>query len=58
MKKFMTMMLGLSLVLGSATMFAQAPAQTDQPKAEKTKHKKAKTKKHSKAKAEQTKSAQ
>ncbi len=52
MKKLATMLLGLSLVLGS-TAFA-APAQQDQPKAEKGKKKKA-GKKSSKKKTDEKK---
>lgn len=49
MKKFMTMMLGLSLVLGGTSLFAQ-----DAPKTEK-KEKKAKAKKEKKEKKEEKK---
>lgn len=38
-KKFVSVFLGLSLVLGCAPAFGMAPAQTDQPKAEKSKKK-------------------
>ena len=52
MKKLMTLMLGLSLALGSvAVVFAQ-----DAPKKEDTTKKKAKKSKKSKKKAEETKS--
>ncbi len=44
MKKFMSMMLGLSLVLGAASMAFAEDAKTDAPKKEK-KAKKAKAKK-------------
>jgi Ni/Co efflux regulator RcnB len=51
MKKLVVAMFAVALV---TPMFAQAPAQTDQPKAEKTKKKAAK-KKASKKKAEEPK---
>jgi Ni/Co efflux regulator RcnB len=51
MKKLVIALFAISL---TAPMFAQAPAQTDQPKAEKTKKKKA-SKKASKKKAEEPK---
>jgi hypothetical protein len=52
MKKFVIAMFTVALV---TPMFAQAPAQTDQPKAEKASKKKAAKKKASKKKAEQPK---
>lgn len=51
MKKLVIAMFAIALV---TPMFAQAPAQTDQPKAEKTKKKKASKKKNTK-KAEEPK---
>ncbi len=45
MKKFVIAMFAIALV---TPMFAQAPAQTDQPKAEKSKKKKASKKKSTK----------
>ncbi len=54
MKKIVSLMIGLGLIVGTSAVFAQAPAQQDQPKAEKTKKKKA-GKKSSKKKAEQPK---
>ncbi len=54
MKKFMTLMLGLSLVMGATAVFAQDAPKTDTTK--KTKTKKAKTKKAKTPKADAPKS--
>ncbi len=44
MKRIASIMLGLGLTFGTAAVFAQAPAQTDQPKTEKAAKPKAKSK--------------
>ena len=56
MKKIMTAFLAMAFLTGTVgIVFAQEPAQTDQPKAEKTKKKKAGKKKAAKKKAEEPK---